>query len=182
MDDLMLLKGQLPKKDWYWVNRRFSNRGSMGKPNNYKLNEDIRDFLKKVNMNPSTEIKHIEYLNNNDGCTDVLITYRYKLSEEELEEVNKRKEENFKRHIEFAKRRSEKEDFPNEIAKNLRILRAILDENPFGFAWRTGIEESDVRDVESGKKEITDEMLRAIKKRFPSISIKTFTNGEREDF
>ena len=182
MDDLMLLKGQLPKKDWYWVNIRFSGRGFTGKQDNYQLNDNIDDFLRKVNMDPSTEIKQIKYLNDNDGCTDVLITYRYKLSEEELEEVNKRKEENFKRHIEFAKRRSEKKDFPNEIAKNLRILRAILDESERGFAWRTRIEESDIRNVESRKKEITDEMLRAIKKRFPSISIKTFTNGEREDF
>lgn len=182
MDDLTLLKGQLPKKDWYWGISKFSNRGSRCKPCNSRLNADIEDFLRRVNMNPSKEIKNIEYLTDDDGCTDIFITYRYKLSEEELEDINIHNEKFFERHIESAKGRSEEEDFPNEIAKNLRILRAILNESPYGFAWRTRIKESDIKDVESGKMGITDEMLRAIKERFPSISIKTFTNGEREDF
>ena len=188
MDDLMLLKGQFPEKDWYWANRRFSNKGFWGQPDNYLLNKNINDFLRKVNMNPSTEIKKIEYLKNDDECTDVLITYRYKLSKEELEKENKEREKIFKENIvgyakEEARFKERMEgDFPNEIAKNLWVLRKIVDESDFDFACETGIEESDIRDVESGKKEITDEMLRAIKKRFPCISIKTFTNGEREDF
>lgn len=182
MDDLTLLKGQYPKKDWYWRIIKFSNRGSRDKADNFQLSKNIREFFDEVNMDSSTEIEKIEYLNDSDKFTDVFITYRHKLSEEELEDINKHNEKFFEKRIESAKDSSEKEDLPNEIARNLWILREILNESPYGFAWRTRIKESDIKDVESGKMGITDEMLRAIKERFPSISIKTFTNGEREDF
>lgn len=182
MDDLTLLKGQYPKKDLYWGIRTFSNRGAMGGIVNSSLEESVFNFFREVNVNPSMEVEQIKYLNSENGYTDVFITYKYKLSEKELEKENKKRENFFKKSIDFAKSISEKEDFPNEIAKNLWMLRVILNESQYGFAWRTRIKESDIRDVESGKMGITDEMLSAIKERFPSISIKTFTNGEREDF
>lgn len=178
MDRLTILKGRFPKKDWYWGIRTFSNRGAMGGIVNSSLEESVFNFFREVNVNPSMEVEQIKYLNGENGYTDVFITYKYKLSEKELEKENKKRENFFKKSIDFAKSRSEKEDFPNEIAKNLWMLRVILNESQHGFAFLTGIKESDIKAVEKGNMEITEDMLRAIKERFPSISIKTFTNGK----
>lgn len=167
MEYLSELKKSMPMKDWYWDVKSFSilNHSTIGKSS--FLENSISMFLNQLNYDECTSVEKIEVIKN-EKETSVFVFFKYKLSWEEkiVKRFEKIKELN---HSET-------------ISENLRLLMIVLKENSNEFAFETEIDINELTKVEDDEMEITDEMLRAIKKRFPSISIKTFTNGEREDF
>ena len=167
MEYLSELKKSMPMKDWYWDVKSFStlNYSTIGKSS--FLENSISMFLNQLNYDECTSVEKIEVIKN-EKETSVFVFFKYKLSWEEkiVKRFEKIKELN---HSET-------------ISENLRLLMIVLKEDSNEFAFETEIDINELTKVEDDEMEITDEMLRAIKKRFPSISIKIFTNGEREDF
>lgn len=176
---------ELAKKNWYWDVAIFSNEDSYKNTDNSILEINLSRFLDKINCNKDMFVENVQFVKD-EKFTTVFVIYKYLLTEDELKKSNIGRRKYFERDVKRCKEQANLEEitsgFPNEISKNLWTLRAIVDEGSWAFGVRTDIHPPTLMAVERGDREITDEMLRAIKKRFPSISIKTFTNGEREDF
>lgn len=163
----------------------FSNKDSYRNTDNSILEINLSRFLDKINCNKDIFVENVQFVKD-EKFTTVFVIYKFLRTEDELKEANMRRRKLFERDVKRCKEQANLKEitagFPNKISKNLWTLRAILDEGPWEFGVKTDIHPPTLKAVERGDREITDEMLRAIKKRFPSISIKTFTNGEREDF
>lgn len=167
MEYLSELKKSMPMKDWYWDVKSFSTLNYSTIEKSSFLENSVSMFLNQLNYDECTSVEKIEVIKN-EKETSVFVFFKYKLSWEE--KIVKRFEE------------TKELNHSETISENLQLLRLVLNECLSEFAFETEIDIKELIKVEDDEMEITDEMLRAIKERFPSISIKTFTNGEREDF
>ncbi|EEA86005.1 hypothetical protein [Peptacetobacter hiranonis] len=168
------------EEQYYQSVKYISNKDCYGNPNNRFLHAELLAVIANINSRRGGTVEKIEFVQ--EGIyTNVFIFFKTK----ELKEFEKSmeiKKEQLDKEEQLRMETLLEEDFPNKISKNLFILRGIVGESLYEFAKNTCINPYDLKKVESGKLKMSDNMLRAIKERFPSISIKTFTNGEREDF
>ena len=168
------------EEQYYQSVKYISNKDCYGKANNRFLHSELLTVLSNINSRRGGTVEKIEFVQ--EGIyTDVFIFFKTK-ELKAFEQGMKEKKEQLDKEEQLRMQTLLEEDFPNKISKNLFILRGIVGESLYDFAINTCINPYDLKKVESGKLKISDNMLRAIKERFPFISIKTFTNGEREDF
>ncbi len=168
------------EEQYYQSVKYISNKDSYGNPNNKFLHTELLAVIANINSRRGGTVEKIEFVQ--EGIyTDVFIFFKTKELKGFEERMEIRKEK-LDKDEQLRMQTLLEEDFPNKISKNLFILRGIVGESLYDFAINTFINPYDLKKVENGELRISDNMLRAIKERFPSISIKTFTNGEREDF